>query len=271
MVTLRPPVVTVTLAFSPNRCASGHAFHTRAMTMPEHLGPFRAGPGGLPPYLAGRRSVQAACRAFVVEVRRGRPPPREIVFYGPRGNGKTALLVWLEKEAATHPGLDVVRLPDAWRGDRSPASRGDRQWTAGPHDSLRRPAFARAAYGVNVATSPRIEDERSRRRAISASSPNPATWLRRFARTAFSGTPCEARQLLAMPCVRRTSREKATGEINAAPAASTRLLVCSDLARAMVSPLRDPLPPSRRAGEAIRKDRRRQSVRSRPHATSPAT
>ena len=72
------------------------------MTTPEHLGPFRAGPGGLPPYLAGRGSVQAACRAFVAEVRRGRPPPREIVLYGPRGNGKTALLVWLEKEAARH-------------------------------------------------------------------------------------------------------------------------------------------------------------------------
>ena len=97
----------------PCRYASGHALYTRAMTMPEHLGPFRAGPGGLPPYLAGRRSVQAACRAFVVEVRRGRPPPREIVFYGPRGNGKTALLVWLEKEAATHPGLDVIRLTPA--------------------------------------------------------------------------------------------------------------------------------------------------------------
>ena len=101
------------LSFSPDRYASGHAFYTRAMTMPEPLGPFRAGPGGLPPYLAGRESVQAACRAFVAEVRRGRPPPREIVLYGPRGNGKTALLVWLEKEAATDSGLDVIRLTPA--------------------------------------------------------------------------------------------------------------------------------------------------------------
>ena len=83
------------------------------MTMPDPLGPFRAGPGGLPPYLAGRESVQAACRAFVAEVRHGRPPPREIVLYGPRGNGKTALLVWLEKEAATDSGLDVLRLTPA--------------------------------------------------------------------------------------------------------------------------------------------------------------
>ena len=110
---LRPHGVTVALALSPDRYGSGHAFYTRAMTMPEPLGPFRAGPGGLPPYLAGRESVQAACRAFVAEVRRGRPPPREIVLYGPRGNGKTALLVWLEKEAATDSGLDVIRLTPA--------------------------------------------------------------------------------------------------------------------------------------------------------------
>ena len=48
----------------------GQAFHTRAMTMPEPLGPFRAGPGGLPPYLAGRGSVQAALPG--VRRRRGR-------------------------------------------------------------------------------------------------------------------------------------------------------------------------------------------------------
>ena len=56
------------------------------------LGPFQAGDGGLPPYLAGREYEQDLCLAFVSRLRLGRPPPREIVFYGPRGNGKTALL-----------------------------------------------------------------------------------------------------------------------------------------------------------------------------------
>lgn len=77
------------------------------------LGPFRAGPGSLPPYLAGREAEQAACRAFLNELRNERPPPREVVFYGPRGNGKTALLVWLQREAASRFGLDVVRLTPA--------------------------------------------------------------------------------------------------------------------------------------------------------------
>ncbi len=83
------------------------------------LGPFQAGDGGLPPYLAGRASEQEVCRAFLGRLRHGRPPPREIIFYGPRGNGKTALLVWLQREVASCPGVDVMRLvPAAIRTER---------------------------------------------------------------------------------------------------------------------------------------------------------
>ena len=76
-------------------------------------GPFRPGPGGLPPYLAGRESEQALCRALLGDLADGFAPPRELVLHGPRGNGKTALLVWLEREAASYPGLDVLRLTPA--------------------------------------------------------------------------------------------------------------------------------------------------------------
>ena len=40
-------------------------------------------------------------------------PSREVVLHGPRGNGKTALLVWLQREAAAYPGVDVLRLTPA--------------------------------------------------------------------------------------------------------------------------------------------------------------
>ena len=83
------------------------------MVTSSNLGPFRAGPGGLPPYLAGRESEQGACRAFMSELQSGCPPPREIVFYGPRGNGKTALLVWMQKEATSYSALDLIRLTPA--------------------------------------------------------------------------------------------------------------------------------------------------------------
>ena len=83
------------------------------MSTKDALGPFQAGDGGLPPYLAGREYEQEICGAFLSRLRNGRPPPREIVFHGPRGNGKTALLAWLRKEVATFPGVDAIRLVPA--------------------------------------------------------------------------------------------------------------------------------------------------------------
>ena len=83
------------------------------MTSRSRQGPFRPGPGGLPPYLAGRESEQALCRALLGDLYDGLAPPREVVFHGPRGNGKTALLVWLRQEAASYPGVDVLRLTPA--------------------------------------------------------------------------------------------------------------------------------------------------------------
>ena len=83
------------------------------MNAEDALGPFQAGDGGLPPYLAGREHEQDLCRAFLSRLRRGRPPPREIIFYGPRGNGKTALLVWLQREVGAVSGVDVLRMVPA--------------------------------------------------------------------------------------------------------------------------------------------------------------
>ena len=84
------------------------------MTIPNgsagNYGPFRPGPGGLPPCLAGREEEQALFRRRLDELRRGIPPPAEIVLYGPRGNGKTALLFWLEELVKERAGVDVVRL-----------------------------------------------------------------------------------------------------------------------------------------------------------------
>ena len=77
------------------------------------LGPFRPGPGGLPPYLAGREPEQALFRALLADLQAGRAPPGEVVLHGPRGNGKTTLLAWLEREAASYPPVEVLRLTPA--------------------------------------------------------------------------------------------------------------------------------------------------------------
>ena len=74
------------------------------------LGPFRPGPGGMPPYLAGRETEQSLFRSLLAHLAAGEPPPSEIVLYGPRGNGKTVLLGWLRQEAESWPSIETVPL-----------------------------------------------------------------------------------------------------------------------------------------------------------------
>ena len=80
------------------------------MTLLDVSGPFRPGTGGLPPYLAGRAEEQALFRSLLSLLDRGAPTPSEVILYGPRGNGKTALLRWIEKVAAPSYSVDVIRL-----------------------------------------------------------------------------------------------------------------------------------------------------------------
>ncbi len=89
------------------------------MTTRSRQGPFRPGAGGLPPYLAGRASEQALCRALLGDLRDGLAPSRDLVLHGPRGNGKTALLVWLQQEAAAYARVDVLSLTPAGMPDET--------------------------------------------------------------------------------------------------------------------------------------------------------
>ena len=81
------------------------------MTAWDALGPFQPGPGGMPPYLAGRETEQALFRALLQRLRDGVPLPSEVILYGPRGNGKTVLLGWLRDEAAASEIETAVLLP----------------------------------------------------------------------------------------------------------------------------------------------------------------
>ena len=77
------------------------------MPVPVELGPFQPGTGGLPPYLAGREREQTLFRRYFDALRRGRSAPGEVILYGPRGNGKTALLRWAKREVDADDGLDA--------------------------------------------------------------------------------------------------------------------------------------------------------------------
>ena len=72
------------------------------------INPFVPGRGVLPPFLAGRDTEQHELMKLLAYVEAGRGAPRDVVLSGPRGNGKTALLRWLEREIEAAGKADVV-------------------------------------------------------------------------------------------------------------------------------------------------------------------
>ena len=76
-------------------------------------GPFRAGAGLLPPYLAGREEEQDYLRRLLFDLDRGRPAPSEVILDGPPGCGKTAFLGWVSEAARASTGVEVETLTPA--------------------------------------------------------------------------------------------------------------------------------------------------------------
>ena len=71
---------------------------------------FKPGPGAVPPYLAGRKREQEFFRDRVRALKKRVPIGQDMIVYGPRGNGKTALLRYLQKETLKKEGskLDIL-------------------------------------------------------------------------------------------------------------------------------------------------------------------
>ena len=72
--------------------------------------PFRPGTGNPPPFLAGRDAEIALARRRLAELAGETPPAQGVLCYGPRGNGKTAVLRRVATEARER-GLRVDELP----------------------------------------------------------------------------------------------------------------------------------------------------------------
>ena len=80
------------------------------MSAPDLKHLFTPGTGAVPPYLAGRKQEQEYFRDCV-EVLKGRNSvSRDLILYGPRGNGKTALLRYLQTKTRQEEGdrLDIL-------------------------------------------------------------------------------------------------------------------------------------------------------------------
>lgn len=124
----------------------------------------------MPPFLAGRENEQCFFRELLSDLANRVPPASEVVLYGPRGNGKTVLLVWLMEEARDHSDVDVIRLtpsripdrtrlaeellPDAWWKRLAPSevSVAGIGWRPGDD----RPPSAQAALAARAAKAPLI-------------------------------------------------------------------------------------------------------------------
>lgn len=75
--------------------------------------PFKPGPGGVPPYFAGRETERSLLLDRFEGLRAGEPPAQPVIFYAPRGNGKTALLAWAEQQVEGDDGLDWLWMTPA--------------------------------------------------------------------------------------------------------------------------------------------------------------
>ena len=78
--------------------------------------PFQPGRGILPPLLAGRDAELSVADQALARLTEGRSPSEDLLFYGPRGNGKTTILLEIARRARER-GLRVeALLPPALDG-----------------------------------------------------------------------------------------------------------------------------------------------------------
>ena len=92
----------------------------------ESRNPFRPGAGQMPPYLAGREAELALADKWLRQLTGGTAPAQGILFYGPRGNGKTVLLEHIAARARDL-GLRAEDLPPAALRDEGQLIRSLRQ------------------------------------------------------------------------------------------------------------------------------------------------
>ncbi len=71
---------------------------------------FKPGTGAVPPYLAGRKREQEYFQDCVEALKDREPLSQDMILYGPRGNGKTALLRYLQQETLQQekPKLEIM-------------------------------------------------------------------------------------------------------------------------------------------------------------------
>ncbi len=108
---------------------------------------FAPGDGNVPPYLAGRKAEQAYFRDCVDILKNRKPTRQNLILYGPRGNGKTALLRYLQQETRRQEASNLSVLWATPRTLEDPGKLVD--LIVGDHAALRR-KIQSAEFSINV-------------------------------------------------------------------------------------------------------------------------
>ena len=111
----------------------------------KHL--FTPGTGAVPPYLAGRKQEQEYFRDCVEVLKSRNSVSRDLILYGPRGNGKTALLRYLQQETRRQEASNLSVLWATPRTLEDPGKLVD--LIVGDHTALRRKIHS-AEFSINV-------------------------------------------------------------------------------------------------------------------------
>ncbi len=85
------------------------AWFGQRQSLREPLNPFVAGIGVAPPFLAGRELEQGLIRNRLARLAQARAPGTFVLLHGPRGNGKTVLLVWSKRQAKSR-NISVIDI-----------------------------------------------------------------------------------------------------------------------------------------------------------------
>ena len=116
--------------------------------------PFRPGAGALPPVLSGRDRELSIAHELLDSLEGGGPAPRGLLFFGPRGNGKTTLLARIAEDARSR-GIRVENLAArAFGGERTLARHlQEKAGLAAP-----RIPGPRTRFGISVGAAAPAED-----------------------------------------------------------------------------------------------------------------
>ncbi len=111
----------------------------------------------MPPRLAGRDTELRVANRLINDLDGGRPPPQDLLFFGPRGNGKTVLLARIAAIAREH-GMRVEDFPLSEMEDRPGLVRLMRQCAG--RSGARVTGASLGPFGVTSEPGPREEDIR---------------------------------------------------------------------------------------------------------------